>query len=109
MTVNIEQIEAAIARFIDNNLAPKADGFSKFMIYLVAPSIYKQLPKKLDELKQSGMFSDFIDEQGKIKIDELYNSAKEAMKKSGKVLIPKINYFADESDLDILYNYIKNT
>lgn len=45
---------------------------------------------------------------GNVNLDEVYGRAKDAIKKSGKLFIPKINYFADEQDLDMLYNIIKN-
>ena len=109
MTITIEQIKMALIRFIDTNLAPKMSGIGKFALYFVTPSIYNNLPLMFEELKKFGTINDLLDEAGNIKLEETYNRAKEAMKKSGKVLIPKLNYFADESDLDILYNYIKNT
>ena len=50
---------------------------------------------------------ELFDENGNVLLYEVYKRAKEAMKKSGEVYIDKINYFADEQDLECLYNYIK--
>lgn len=109
MTVTIEQFQAGIIKYIDSYLGPKATGMQKFALYFLAPSIPNLVMTKVQELKNSGMVSDLFDESGNIKIDETYKRANEAIKKSGKVYIERLNYFADEQDLQTLYNLIKSS
>lgn len=108
MIVTIEQLQAAIIKFVDLEIAPKANSITKFMVYFYVPSLPKLIASKLDEIKSSGIMSDLFTDEGNIKLDEAYQRAKSAMEKSGSVLIPKINYFVDNSDVDKLYQIIKN-
>ena len=62
---------------------------------------------KINAIKTSNLMPDLFDESGNIVIDEVYARAKEAMKKTGKLYIDGLNYFADEVDLERLYNLIK--
>lgn len=107
MTVTIDQILAGIIKYIDTEIAMKANGITKFMVYFFAPSIPKMVQTKFDEMKSMGLMDEFIDENGNINLDKAYGRAKEAISRAGKILIPKINYFVDASDVDILYNLIK--
>lgn len=107
MTVTMEQLQAGVIKYIDSYLAPKATGMQKFTLYFLAPSIPNMIAVKVQEFKNSGMVSDLFDETGNIKLDDVYKRAQEAMKKSGKLYIEKLNYFADEQDLQTIYNLIK--
>lgn len=107
MTVTIEQLQAGVIKYIDSYLAPKATGMQKFTLYFLAPSIPNMISAKVQEFKNSGMVSDLFDETGNIKLDEVYKRAQSAMQKSGKLYIEKLNYFADEQDLQAIYNLIK--
>ena len=109
MSVTIEQVQAGIIKYIDTVMAPRADGITKFMIYFFVPSIPKMLEQKIADFKSMNVMPELFDADGNINLDEVYGRAKEAIKKSGKLFIPKINYFADEQDLDMLYNIIKNS
>lgn len=108
MSVTMEQIQAGIIKYIDTAMAPRANGITKFMIYFFVPSIPKMLEQKIVDFKSMNVMPELFDADGNINLDEVYSRAKEAIKKSGKLFIPKINYFADEQDLDMLYNIIKN-
>ena len=79
----------------------------KFTLYFLVPSIPNMIAVKVQEFKNSGMVSDLFDETGNIKLDDVYKRAQEAMKKSGKLYIEKLNYFADEQDLKAIYSLIK--
>lgn len=109
MIVTMEQIQAGLIKYIDTEIGAKATGLTKFMVYFAAPSIPKMVAEKLNEYKENPLFSDVFDESGNIDIDKLYGRAKEAMRKSGKLLIPQLNYFVDENDIDILANLIKHS
>lgn len=107
MTVTVEQVQAGLIKYIDSEIAPKATTAAKFMIYFVTPSIVKGVVAKINDIKKSNLMPDLFDESGNIVIDEVYARAKEAMKKTGKLYIDGLNYFADEVDLERLYNLIK--
>lgn len=109
MNVNLEQIHAGLIKYIDTEVAPKATGFTKFMVYFFTPSLSNIINSRLEALKASGMVDDLFTENGLIKLDEAYHRAKQAIEKSGKVLIPQVNYFIDSSDVDRLYQLIKGT
>lgn len=109
MVVTLEQIQAGILKYIDIEVAPKATGLSKFLVYFIAPSIPKNVTQYVQALKSNTAFTDLFDESGNMKIDDVYVRAKEAIKHSGKILIPQFNYFIDESDIDKLYNLIKTS
>lgn len=109
MIVTIEQIQAGIIKYIDTQLAPRAEGIMKFMLYFFTPSVPKLVVQKVNEFKSSGLAPELFDNEGNVLLDEVYKRAKEAIRKSGKLFIPKLNYFADEQDLDMLYNVIKTT
>ena len=107
MKVNVQQVQRGIINFIDNELGQKAVGINKFAIYFLLP----QIPNKINTLygtyKNNPMFKDFFDESGNVDLDKLYNTSKEAIRKSGQVEYMGIIF--NESDIDKLYNYIKNT
>lgn len=109
MIVTLEQVQAGLIKYIDTELAPKATGMAKFAIYFVAPSIPTKVNTIITNAKNTGMIDDCFDESGNIKLNEVYRRAKDAISKSGKVLIPQFNYFADEKDIEVLYNLIKNS
>lgn len=108
MVVTVEQINAGIVKYIDNILIPKANTTTKFMIYFFVPSIPKYVNAKVAQLKEMDSEHEFFNEDGNIKLDDVYNRAKTAIEHSGKLLLPKINYFMDAEDLDTLYSLIKS-
>ena len=109
MTVSVEQIQSGIIKYIDSYLAPKATGIQKFTLYFVAPSLPKIISSKIQEFKNNDLFSELFDESGNIKLEETYNRAQDAIKHVGKLYIDKLNYFADEQDLQTIYNLIKSS
>lgn len=108
MIVTVEQVNAGLAKYIDNVLVPKANPTTKFMIYFFVPSIPKYVNNKVSQLREMDTAHEFFNEDGNIKLDDVYNRAKTAMEHTGKLLIPKINYFMDAEDLDTLYSFIKS-
>lgn len=109
MTVTVEQIEAGLIKYIDTEIGAKATGVTKFMIYFMAPSVPKLVTSKIDACRNNPMFADMFDENGNIVFDELYKRAKEAITKSGRILIPQLNYFVDLDDIEILANLIRKS
>lgn len=109
MIVTIEQIQAALIKFIDQELVSKANGLGKFMICFMAPSIPAKATNMIGQIKASGMTPELFDENGGINLDEAYKRAKDAMAKAVKVPIPGLGYNADAQDIEVLYNLIKNS
>lgn len=109
MIVTVEQIQAGVIKYIDTYLAPKATGIQKFTLYFIAPSVPNLILSKVQEFKNNSLFSDLFDESGNIKLDDVFSRAQDAMKHTGKLYIDKLNYFADEQDLQTIYNLIKSS
>lgn len=109
MIVTQEQIVGGLIRYIDNDLGAKATGLTKFMIYFIAPSLPNIVNQKLLDFKNAGIFNDMFNEAGNVNIDIVHDRAVEAIRKSGKLYINGIGYFMDEGDIDVIYNYIRNS
>jgi hypothetical protein len=103
MVVNVEQIQRGVLSFVEKEIAEKATGLTKFGIYFILPTISKQTMGYVDKLK--AVMPEVLDENGNIKIDEVYNNAKIAVKKSGQFEYMGIIF--NETDIDKLYTYIK--
>ena len=104
MFVNTNQIEVGVANFIEQEIASKAVGFQKFAIYFVMPKVNKTIEHYIHQFKSNPILSDSFNENGDINIDEVYNMAKQAVRKSGQFSLYGI--LLDESDIDKLYAYI---
>jgi hypothetical protein len=105
MTATLEQIQNAVIKFIDLEIGAKATGFTKFSIYFMLPKISKTITNLVNQYKDNPMFKDYVDENGNFRIDELYNSAKLAISKTGQFTMYGLIF--NESDIDKLYEYIR--
>ena len=105
MFVNTEQIQVGIMNFIENEIAQKAVGANKFMVYFAMPVVAKKVQNYIETFSQSDLTKDMFDENKNVDIDTVYNMAKTAVKKSGKFVLYNIVF--DEVDIDKLYTYIK--
>jgi hypothetical protein len=105
--ITIQQIERGIQRYVENEIAQKAVGVQKFATYFLLP----QIPKKFEELytkyKDGMIIKDFFDENGNVDLEQLYNSAKSAIQRSGQ--FEMFGLIFNETDVDKLYDYIKRT
>lgn len=106
MTATIEQIQNAIIKFIDLEIGAKATGFTKFSVYFMLPKISNIVNNSISKYKDNPLFKDYIDATGHVKVDDLYNSAKVAISKSGQFTMYGLIF--NESDIDKLYEYIKS-
>ena len=109
MLVNLDQIVAGLIKYIDTELIPNAAGMMKFTLYFITPSIPKKVTQMLNTYRTDALFSDLFDEAGNVKLDDVKVRAKEALSKVGRLYIDRLNLFVDESDLEKLYNLIKNS
>ena len=107
MFVNTQQIQLGVTNFIENELAKKAVGANKFFVYFAMPMVNKKIGQYVESFSQNPLTKDFFDENRNVNIDELYNMAKNAISKSGQFVYYGIVF--NETDIDKLYTYIKNT
>lgn len=103
--MKLADIELGTAEYIQQEIASKATGPLKFLIYtgtfLGASMLEKNVQKYSGLLKQMEVLND----QGDIDIDKLYNAAKQGIQKSGSFEYKGIIF--SENDIDKLYSFIK--
>ena len=107
MFVNTEQIQLGVVTFIENEIAKKAVGANKFIVYFAIPIIGNKIAQYINTFAENDFTKDFFDEQRNVNLDAVYTQAKEAIKKSGQFVIYGIVF--NETDVDKLYAYIKQT
>lgn len=106
MFVSKERIQTGLSEFIELEIASKATGINKFITYLAIPMMSKKAAQLVDSFSQTMYTKELFDDNGSVDIDLLYNMAKDAIRKSGQFVMYGV--ILDETDLDKLYNYIKN-
>lgn len=107
MNISIRQFQSGIVNYIEQEIASKAVGIKKFMVYFIVPNLYDKIPVLLNKLKDNDMFKDYFVDENTINLDQIYNSAKTAIRKTGQIEYSGILF--NETDIDKLYTYIKNT
>ena len=107
MFVNTEQIQLGVINFIENEIAKKAVGANKFAVYFVIPLISNKIAQYVNVFSENDFTKDLFDENRNVDLDAVYNQAKEAIKKSGQIVVYGIVF--NETDVDKLYTYIKQT
>ena len=107
MKINTEQLQRAIVQYFDSEIVAKATGVKKFTMGLVAELYRPKITSLITSLTNNSLIkmSDIVDENGLINIDQLYNAAKESIKKSGQFILFDIIF--NETDVDKLYNIIQ--
>lgn len=110
MIVNTDQIRIGIKKYIEYELAQKATGTTKFMIYFVMPSLDKKIMDYVVKMQSNEMFDDMFDENKNICLDKVYDRATYAVEKAGnKILLEKYGISLDRSDIEKLYSYIRES
>lgn len=104
--MELEKIEHGLMEYIKHEIANKADGLTKFLIYtgLNMPNLH--ITPILENLKDNEiikMTGVFIDDNH-VDLDLLYSAAKQAMNQCHNVTYMGIKF--DSSDIDKLYQYI---
>jgi hypothetical protein len=105
MVVNVEQVQNGVINFVEKEIASKAVGIKKFGIYFMLPTIKSKVSTYLFSIKD--FMPELFDENNNIEISEVYNFAKDAIKKSGQFEFMGIIF--NETDIDKLYAYITPT
>lgn len=101
--VSLPQISKGLITFIEQELIIKATGKQKFIMYFLIPQIPQKVEQLFDQYKENMIINTFIRDGG-IDLDELYNTSKSAIQKSGNLELFGIIF--NESDIDKLYGYI---
>jgi hypothetical protein len=109
MIVNTDQIRIGVKKYIENEIAYKANGITKFMVYFVLPSVDVSVVGYVNKMRENSLFSDMFDQDGNIYLDKVYDRATFAVDKSGKVLLEKFGLSLDRSDVEKLYSYIRES
>lgn len=110
MIVNVDQIRIGAKKYIEQELAQKATGITKFAIYFVIPTIDKKVVDYVGKLQTNDMLSDMFDENKCVYLDKVYDRAIYAIEKSGnKILLDKYGIALDRSDVEKLYSYIRES
>lgn len=107
MFVNTNQIQIGLSNFIDKEIGSKAVGMQKFTVYFLLPIINNKVVNYINAFKDNEFTKDFFNSNGDIDLDGLYGMSKQAIQKSGSFTIGGV--ILGESDIDRLYNYIRNT
>ena len=110
MVVNTDQIRIGVKKFIENELAHKATGVTKFMIYFMMPGMDKKVLDYIVKMQDNDMFEEMFDENKNLYLDKVYDRALFAVDKVGnKVLLEKYGIALDRSDLEKIYSYIRES
>ena len=110
MLVNTDQIRIGVKKFIENELAHKATGVTKFMIYFMMPGMDKKVLDYIVKMQDNDMFEEMFDENKNLYLDKVYDRALFAVDKVGnKVLLEKYGIALDRSDLEKIYSYIRES
>lgn len=107
MFVSVNQIQIGVVNFVENEIASKAVGFQKFAIYLILPKFKNVVANYVNNLKSNEFLKDIFNDTGNVDIDALYNMCKSAIQKSGSFEI--FGVILNETDIDKIYSYIRNT
>jgi hypothetical protein len=110
MLVNTDQIRIGVKKYVEHELAHKATGLTKFMIYFVMPSIDKTVVDYVNKMQDNEMFGDMFDENKNMHIDKVYDRAVFAVEKVGnKILIEKYGIALDRGDIEKIYSYVRES
>lgn len=110
MLVNSDQVRIGVKKYIENELAQKASGLTKFMIYFMMPSMDKKVLDYIYKMYENEMFEDMFDNNKNIYLDKVYDRAIFAAEKSGnKILLEKYGISLDRNDLEKIYSYVRES
>lgn len=108
--VSVEKIQRGIARYIDAELLPKAEGKDKWILTGISSLYLAKLPNIIQQVKNNPAvkLTGVISDDGMIDLESLINSVRPAARQSPAIInIPfggEIRF--TEQDLNTIYNYI---
>ena len=107
--VTKEQFINGIQKYIDSELISKISGLSKWMLALGLGAYLPQVNKMLDDNHKMLVDVGYIQEDGMICIDKVYNDIMQIARKTGSVTqyIPLVGDVTfTETDLTNMYHHI---
>lgn len=107
MVIPVQQAEIAIMEYIEQEIARKATGVTKFATYFLMGAMQGKVSKIISSLQSSpivGML-DVFTEDGHIHLDKIYSWAKTAMERANAVTISGITF--NSMDVEKLYEIMK--
>ena len=105
MYATIDQVKNGAIAFVEREIAAKAVGFQKFITYMALPFIGDAVVNYANTYRENAMTAKLFNENGEVNIDELYNMAKSAVRKSGQFTVYGV--ILGETDIDKIYNYVR--
>lgn len=105
MYVTIDNVRNGVSVFVEREIAAKAVGVQKFITYMAIPLVGGAVVKYAQAFKENPITAKFFNENGEVDIDELYNMAKNAVRKSGQFTVYGV--ILGETDIDKIYANIK--
>lgn len=109
--VTIQQIQAGLCRYVDNEITSKIMGWQKWVIGAGAAAFAETLPARLREWQENPMTKSLgvIDAQGNVDIDKVRNYFYDQATKSNiTVNVPTVGPITfGPNDVDRLAAYIK--
>lgn len=105
MYVTIDQVKNGAVSFVEREIAAKAVGFQKFMTYMALPFVGDAVVNYANTFRENAMTARLFNENGEVNLDEVYNMAKAAVRKSGQFTVYGV--ILGETDIDKIYNSIK--
>ena len=76
---------------------------------MALPTLDNKIDNMIVELADNEMFTNYFDDVRNVDIDMLYENARMAMQKTGKVRIPKFEVVLDVTDVEKLNNFLRNS
>ena len=107
MKIAIQQAETAIMEFIEQEIARKATGLTKFATYFLMGAMQGKVPNIISNLQSNPIVSllDVFTEDGHIHLDNIYSWAKNAMERANSVTVSGITF--NSMDVDKLYEIMR--
>lgn len=107
MTITIDQAQRAILVYLENEVARKATGLTKFGAYFVMGTLQNKFSSIISNFLKNPLISamELVDSNGNIKIDEVYQAARLAMEKAGSISMYGVIF--NQSDVDKLYHMMQ--
>lgn len=104
-----DRVETGVIKYIQEEIASKAPGHIKFLIYAGTFLGTTQFEAMFKDLKENVFIKSLgvIDENDDIDVESLYCAAKKAMEKVGTVEYMGIKF--NVNDVESLYTHIKHS
>lgn len=108
--VSVNQVQAGLAAFIDNEIEPKISGVGKWLVGAAAAAYIAELPQVLQKLSTNPYMAalNVASPDGSVDVEKLFKYLRPAAQKAPATLdIPLIGRLTlSAADVEALYSYI---